>query len=770
MLFPDFKRIITSFADNSGDLVFDKGHFVFEVRGEVIEGDLSMREEGLYVSENGDEQTAQGWLIRRVARLHQLADRILTQIEPEAHFVTPAGMLLEEIERDPDEQPVRVPDALESTRLVLGRRLPGTTSVLYLTSDAGEGKTTLIEQLARSQAALYKDRKTNWLLVPVALGGRGMSRFDDAVIVALVNRLRFQFYYEAFIELVKLGVIVPAFDGYEEMFVEHGSGEAISALGNLVDTFDSSGAVLIAARAAYFEYKSFHARTRLFDSIKGEYVSFSRLALQRWRVEQFISYARSRGIPDPGGLHKRLSDQLRNAEHPVLTRAVLVKGLLDIAEDDGLDALLQRLEAAGNDYFHGFVNAIVEREAHKKWIDRSGTPHNAPITVEEHNVLITVEEHHALLSMVAEEMWMMNTDVLGADILGLVADTFSEERAKSPPVARQIRERLPQHALLKTVDNRRTRFVFDHEEFRQFYLGNVVAQALLAPSDGALRRLLVIGTLPAWTCDAAALYVRRHVGAGAELVSIVNRLVNIGKADTPTSLARENCGALWIRLMDGVDHEGVTASALAFPAEALYGRTLANVELIDCYFQATSLDGASMKSTAFTRCRMERLALTGNTYLERVELRDCTVTSAIFLGSERLVFEPAAIEAQLRRAGFTVTYAGDKPAVATGEVTSQPVELDEDLVALERALRPFWRATQVNEGTLRQRLGVIANHFFDDLLPVLLREGVLEEVPYHGSGQQRRFRMRASMQDVEMAIESSRGRFDQFVRELSNAS
>ena len=36
---------------------------------------------------------------------------------------------------------------------VLGRRPAGVASVLYLTSDAGEGKTTLISHLARQQCS-----------------------------------------------------------------------------------------------------------------------------------------------------------------------------------------------------------------------------------------------------------------------------------------------------------------------------------------------------------------------------------------------------------------------------------------------------------------------------------------------------------------------------------------------------------------------------------------------------------------------------------------
>ena len=89
-------------------------------------------------------------------------------------------------------------------------------------------------------------------------------RFDDVIIGALVNRLRFpMLYYEAFIELVKMGAVVPALDGFEEMFVEGSAGDAISALGNLVNTLQSSGTVLIAARKAYFEYRSLRGNTAL---------------------------------------------------------------------------------------------------------------------------------------------------------------------------------------------------------------------------------------------------------------------------------------------------------------------------------------------------------------------------------------------------------------------------------------------------------------------------------------------------------------------------
>ena len=114
------------------------------------------------------------------------------------------------------------------------------TLIYFLTSDAGEGKTSLIEKISVDQAKAFKKKKAYTLILPVPLGGRPFLRFDDAIIASLSNRFRFPFlYYDSFLELVKMGAIIPAFDGYEEMLSQSESGEAISAIGDLVDQLSS---------------------------------------------------------------------------------------------------------------------------------------------------------------------------------------------------------------------------------------------------------------------------------------------------------------------------------------------------------------------------------------------------------------------------------------------------------------------------------------------------------------------------------------------------
>lgn len=203
-----------------------------QIGSEIIEASLRTHDGGLYVQEGGKEQTAEKWIINRLAMLDLLAERILDSIEETTAFVVPAGELVDEIEHAVSELPVPVDDAVKAVHDFLERRPGGTCSVLYLTSDAGEGKTTVIEHLARRQAEQYRSRKSDWLLVPIGLGGRPFLRFDDVVMAAFMNQLRFQrLYYDGFLQLVRMGVLVPALDGFEEIFVETSEGEAVTVSG-----------------------------------------------------------------------------------------------------------------------------------------------------------------------------------------------------------------------------------------------------------------------------------------------------------------------------------------------------------------------------------------------------------------------------------------------------------------------------------------------------------------------------------------------------------
>lgn len=763
MQFQEFKRIVTCFADSVDDVDASRGELLVQIRDETITARLQQRPDGLIVEEEGERQRATTWIVNRIARLPLLADRICSYVSPPLHFVKPSGQLLDQPDREPADEDSYREDAAAALSETLDLRPAGTTSVVYLTSDAGEGKTSLIDHLAVERAKAYKARRSDWLLVPIPLGGRTFLRFDDVVVSALVNRLRFQLlYYDAFLELVRLGVLVPAFDGFEEMIVEASSGEAISALGNLVGSLGSAGTLLVAARKAYFEYLSFRSQATLFDAIGSSgNVAFGRLSLDRWKRDTFIRYASERGVRAPDEIFHAVAKRLGDDErHPLLTRAVLVRRLVDIAEDGtDLDGLLDRIGAKPQDYFHDFVDRLVAREARTKWMDTTGDPPRA---------LLTTEEHHELLAMMAHEMWLSATDELRMDVVGILVEMFAAAKDKSPAVARQIGERIKQHALLVRNGSGRAALAFDHEDFRLFYFGRALGRTLAEGDLGEMRSVLEKEGLPASAVAEAVGVLRRQDASWEKQLVLLQRLAD---GEMPASFVRENCGTLTLALLDGGDGSHAVRN-MSFPADALRGRRLRNVTVAGSYFHATSLAGMELRGCRFENCDFERLEMDGSETITGSSFdHGCRVGSIVRLdaGDQIARFGPDAIAAELRRAGLEIELATSTEATAT-EALAPEEPPDDDMRVVQRFLRAFLRSNALNGSTIRQRLGVNANRFFKDLLPKLLQAGVVQEVSYQGHGTQKRMKLAAPMTRIEEAMGAAGGRFDDFVQAFGNAT
>ena len=760
MEFDVFKRIVTCFADRVDDMDAGKGDLLVQIRDETIIATLQQRPNGLIVEENGVSMRAESWIVNRVARVSLLADRICSYVSPPDHFISPAGSLLDHPDHDPSRSGdgVARPDAVEAVAKLLDRRPGGATSVVYLTSDAGEGKTSLIDYLAVAQAKEYKAKRTDWLLVPISLRGRTFLRFDDVVVSSLVNRLRFQLlYYDAFLELVRLGVLVPAFDGFEEMIVESSSGEAISALGNLVGKLQSAGTVLVAARKAYFDYLSFRTQAKLFDVIGTQgNVTFGRVSLKRWDRSVFTRYARERDVGDPDDLFQTVARRLGD-EHPVLTRAVLVRRLVDVAvEKADLSLLLQQMGQDPQDYFHQFVVGLVDREAKDKWVDKSGDPPRP---------LLTTEEHHELLAMVAQEMWLSTTDDLKIDEINILVEMFADAKKKNPAVTRQIGERIKQHSLLVVSGIGREALAFDHEDFSVFYLGQALGRTLVDDDSGTVRTIVEKAALPTSAAAEAIGFVQRQGGDRKKLLALLQRLADV---ELPASFVKENCGVLTLALLNGQDSGPYEIRNMSFPTGALSERDLRNVTVSGSYFHATSLTDTVLRECRFVNCDFERIE-----FDDSAEVLLSSFDGKYNIGSvirtidaddpiER--FDPVSIKRELRRAGFEIKCDG----VSDDETSDRDLDSgspDEDLLVLQRFLRGFRRANEINEVTIRLRLGrQQSKHFFNSLLPRLQESGVVREVGYRGRGVQKRFKLAAQMTRIEKALSEAGGTFDRFVQ------
>lgn len=765
----EFRSAVEAFADKPKDILYEPGEpLVAEIQNEIFEVSLTIRHGVLYCIENEREYVAGRWIIERLGRFELLAERILNYIPEDPLFVRVEADVVDVLEKDPDADSAYTEDALRSLHELIGDDLAGMTKVTYLTSEAGEGKTSLIEQLSRLQAKRYLDGEDSWLLLPIQLGGRPFIRLDDIIVGTLSNRFRFLYYYrESVIELVRLNALVLALDGFEEMFVETGSGEAVSSLGNLVSELESSGRLLVAARSAYYDYRDFEAQARLFQSVQNADVSFSEVALRQWSRDQFIEVATQAGIGAEGEtLYETIADRLQ-PEHPLLTRAVLARRLIEEYReaDDRHDLIRELSQATGEQYFDQFVSRLIRREAKEKWIDRSG---------EAARPLLSVEEHHRILTAIAEEMWRSATDALSGSYLEEITELVVEDALQRDPlVVRQARERITQHALLVQEEGTR-RYRFDHEHFQSYYIGRHLAKLLQEEEYVEFRSMLEVKNL----LDLAVrVCVARHLAHDGVVPDTVDRLCKIASTGRQASFLRSNIARIVVELISAAKpDQDIEVDSLHITAGHTDDVHLKGVTFTDCTFERIELNPKRHLDIHFRECTIVHLSLPeSDSEIVDISIDESSIPSQVSLTTdmddteayEDRYFDPTVVADILSRRGVNIIGRDESQAVtsAVSESTTA-TESDVEVKIVDRIGRYYQRSTSINENIFKQKLGTWWPIFEDNVLPDLLTAGILTEVPYHGSGTQRRFRLTTSFDRLESARRNCNGSYEQLLELL----
>lgn len=206
---------------------------------------------------------------------------------------------------------------------------------------------------------------------------------------------------------------------------------------------------------------------------------------------------------------------------------------------------------------------------------------------------------------------------------------------------------------------------------------------------------------------------------------------------------------------------------MSFPAGAVRGRTLNDLCVSNAYFHATSVSGTALCRCKFANCHFERLDVDGTANISASTLDEaCRIDSLVRVYGEEqddqvTIFAPDRIRRELQHMGFIV---GSGAVIKAKRLDRGQ---DDDLQLAQRFLRAFLRSTELNQSTIKMRLGIKASHFFHHLLPELRRVGVVTEVRYQGRGNQRRVKLAVPMAKIEEAMGSAGGEFRRFIQAFS---
>lgn len=481
-----------------------------------------------------------------------------------------------------DDQSVNGP-ALEliSSRV---RRKPGDddlTSFVMVTGEAGAGKTSVLKELVRRQSRAYLGGSGSFVYLYVNAQGRALARFNEALATEL-NELRVALPHHAVAPLVRLGLIVPVIDGFDELLGVGGYDDAFSSISSFVQDLDGMGAIVASARSTYYE-QEFLSRATKSTVNSDEAWKLSSVAVEGWGLDERESYVRSK-LPSSDrdaveDVLRKLNRVFSGQNEPLASKPLFVARATDflldglLTSEDG--ALLERL-----------VDAFVLREQREKLLKKSGASILAP------------EQIKSLCSDIAEEMWNLGTRELDRGTVRELAELAMYDEHLAVAEKNTVIDRVPNLAFLQPGESAGS-VSFEHEIFFDYFLASRIAAAIRLRQN-SLGLLLSRSAMPESLAENIAIELQASADHFTSLLTTLS--VTASRTSPRQQLVRENAGRIVGELLKGSSAavSELNLGGFVFPGSKLHGVILNGVFLSNCEFRRCDLT-----ATRFSECTAE---------------------------------------------------------------------------------------------------------------------------------------------------------------------
>lgn len=750
-----FVRILKNFADDPEDVIVEKGTIVCKVNRMETTLTLTDKDDILYCDDGTRSIKAILWIERYLARLDVLAERILSEIPQEENFVS-----VPSVKELPTGESVECSSTTDSLWTDLAKK-PFCTSAIYLQSNAGDGKTIVMNRLARKTAEAYKRGEIHFLFLPMELGGQPFMRFDDFFIGELARKFRFRdYYFNSILELVKLNLLVLGLDGFEEMSVEGKDDKVISSLGELLALFESQGKIVISARKAFYEF-ALENRAALGDVMQQREIEFSAYRLMPWSETQFKALMESYSFSasEISETYDRLLKHF-DAKHPILTRPVLAHKLVDYiyAKNGEYDHELDQIEASSDDVnqskvLDDFIRVLLHREATIKWIsvskDKGGKQ------------LLKLEDHYQVLQYLAEEMWVTRTEFVRRDFLKEWMGIVCGELRVGVEATRACQEKILYHAFLR---NEATQYAFCHEAFGMYFLGRQIGCYLAEDSYGSqIMQLLSIEVLPHAVIDEAAYHLAFLKKDFAAISQKLHQLKGGISRNTPLG---QNVGALLLAYRFSLNCVQLCVLQDLYLAEsAVYRVSLKHVKFEHCLFGTVHIaENREWDSVEFVDSQIEAIEVdNGVARVRNVQIDEKSVPAKLVLHSDE-IYNPVTICRKLREIGF------EMPCETAGveDVQGREPEVSEELRVLLKVVQFYSRTYFITENLFSRKFGAEWGHVKRDVFPKFIENQILEVGDCQHSSKMEGYRMICPLSKISYAQKLAKGNFETFLRELKS--
>jgi hypothetical protein len=596
-----------------------------------------------------------------------------------------------------------------SFRRFLSEQELGTTRLVQLMAGAGQGKTVLLEQLARETAITYQpDPYPAPFLLTVDLLGRYVGTVDDAIAGSLNNTYMFPGLTQRDVALcVRNRWLILALDGFDELVARVGARDAFLRITELLEQLRSSGTVILSARESFFQLYQISAAIRSYLQPRQGSYSTAAIRLLPWTEEQgkraFASLGSTSPESDLRDLLHAFGDDTLVLQPFFLTRlaSLWVRG------ERFADAAAKTDPRWRTQYI---IETFIDRESSTKWTDRDRRP------------LLPREGHTVLLSGIAEEMWRSGAFRLSEEELRIAAEIALAGADIPPLVLEAVAERVATHAALITKDRG---FTFLHDRFFDYYLSTRLSEALVSNSESSCRAILGARDLS----PDVILWIDWLFSRDEERRSVaLLHTLAFSRSQGTDKIFESNVAQLLGVLLSDQETPHVIRG-LSFSGEALCGRHYTAQRFEQCNYWQLDISGTHANKCTFYQCEFGDVLLNEETRLQGTVFSDCTMRS-IEMPGDRVYFDPATIRRELERLGAQVE--------ATEEFAAQDKFATRVSAEATEAVAKLIRKTQQSYDISLDEI----EHVFDAarmLVRIGIESGILREVNKNTSGPKKEF-------------------------------
>lgn len=447
------------------------------------------------------------------------------------------------------------------------------TKIVFVTGDAGAGKSRMLSELTYEAAARYLRGESDYLYLNVSAQGRGLARLNEALATELQD-LRARMTYHSVARLVRHGRVRLIVDGFDELIGGQGSyEEAFGSLAGFIEELDGRGSVIAAARSVYYE-QEFLARTNSSSELGSLLWSLVPVEMRLWGTVEIGSYLQH--------FSSEIRDRvwaLRNspgAEGKLLNKPLFLARTCELMEAEN-----QSIET-GRPLFAQLVDAYVQREVSSKLVGQ-------------HGQYLSGEQYVELLEEIAIEMWRQKTRELNRATLHDLVSIFAQVHELPTEAQQNLIDAAPSRAMLRLGTKPGT-IAFEHDLFFGFFLAKPIEEALARGSSDAAS-ILRRANLPVEAARAAISGVFESGVSGQDILSVL--ALTADPNDSFVDVVSRNAGTLAAEVLRlrGTVEPNLLVQNVTFADADTSGLTVRSATLVNIRFERSDL-----RNTRFELC------------------------------------------------------------------------------------------------------------------------------------------------------------------------